>query len=793
MSLKNNIYYLYKKFKISRKRKILLLLFLTFFIYFLFCLPSTLFKAPHSTILLSKEGKLLNAKIADDGQWRFPDVEKTPQKFKDAIIAFEDHNFYTHWGVSVKAIGRAIKENYTAKKIVSGGSTITMQIARLSRGGKRNFWNKLIEAIWALRLEFKYSKKELLNIYASHAPFGGNIVGIEAAAWRYYGQAPEDLSWSQMATLAVLPNSPSLVRPGKNQEILLQKRNKVLKTLLNYGKIDEVTYELSLEEPLIGPPKKLPSFAPHLIQKAIQEGKKGSRIHTTLLYQRQVEFSELMQRHQKNLNQNFIHNASLLIIDVKSNEVITYIGNTAETNHHQKYVDIIQAPRSTGSILKPFLYSAMMQEGMIHNQQLIPDIPMYFDQFSPQNYDKSYKGAISVAEALSQSLNVPAVYLLKQYGVEKFLQLLHALGQNKINKNADYYGLSLILGGAESSLWDIANAYAGMVKTLNYYNQTNLYNPTTWNTIQLYQTQLSKIDEKDMKTSSRIDAGAIYEVFEILLEVNRPYMESSWKKFSSSHRIAWKTGTSYGNRDAWAVGCTPDYVVAVWAGNATGEGRPSIIGTTTAGAIMFDIFSRLKKSKKWFNMPYDELEKIGICKESGHRSTLDCVKVDSVWAHRNVEREDACHFHRTILTDLDENYRYYQNCTQGKRTKTVSWFELPPLQAYFYKKNHPEYKLIPPIHPDCSSTLEENFSIIYPKYNNKIIGTVGLDGKKKPIVFEASSIRANETLFWHVDNEYLGETSGSHTIKYFPTPGKHVLSVLDSNGNQKKILFEILQ
>lgn len=735
----------------------------------------------------------MNARIADDGQWRFPEMDSTPVKFNEAIIAYEDHDFYTHAGVSFKAIGRAAISNIKARKVVSGGSTITMQIARMARNEKRTFFNKFIEAIWAFRMEFRYSKKQLLTIYASHAPFGGNVVGLEAASWRYYGLPPQDLSWSQAVTLAVLPNAPGLVHPGKNRDILLEKRNKVLKTLYEHGKIDAITYELSLDEPLIGAPKTLPSLAPHLLDNAIRNGKKGLRITTTLDDKKQEELTDILARHQMHLNHNFIHNAAMIVIDVKTNEVVTYIGNSATENKHQKYVDIVRSPRSSGSILKPFLYAAMTQEGMIHNDQLIPDVPMHFDHFSPKNYDEKNEGAVKAGDALARSLNVPAVYMLQEYGIDKFLHKLRSIGQTHVSKSAEHYGLSLILGGAESSLWDIANAYAGMAKTLNYYNTENKYNTNTWDEAGLfnaYSAQSSSVT----RTTSKIDAASIYETFQALLSVNRPHMEASWEQYSSSSKIAWKTGTSYGNRDAWAIGCTPDYVVAVWVGNATGEGRPGIIGTTAAGPIMFDVFSHLTTKRNWFIPPYDELVKMSICKESGHRNTINCIKIDTVQVHQNALRGPSCNFHEVFLTDKKEQYRYNQGCAPDIKLKMVSQFALPPLQAYFYKSSHPNYKSVPPFHPDCDGIAEDKtFTITYPDHNSRMIGTVDLDGISKGIIFEASHPDNSATLFWHVDNHYLGETKGNHSIKYIPEEGQHVLTVLDELGNQKKILFTILE
>lgn len=788
MHIKIGIYHFY-----FSKRNWLKIVICYCLFYFVFCLPEKLFTAPSSTVLLSNDGHLLNARIADDGQWRFPAPDSVPNKFSTCLIAYEDHYFYHHIGISFKAIGRAIVSNIKAGEIVSGGSTITMQIARMARDNSRTYWQKMIESIWALRLEWRYSKDKLLRIYAAHAPFGGNVVGLEAAAWRYYGIPPYKLSWSQCATLAVLPNAPGLVHPGKNRSALLKKRNSVLKRLFEIGKIDAITYELSLEEPLIGAPKDLPNLAEQLITKAIKNGKKGKRIQTTLNYFKQKALSEIITRHQKILNQKYIHNTALIVVDLKTNEVITYIGNSAKKNQFKKYVDCAQAPRSTGSILKPFLYAAMTQEGTISNTMLIPDIPMHFDHFSPQNYDKKYNGAIAAGEALARSLNVPAVYLLQKYGIKRFLYKLDQMKQKHINRTADYYGLSLILGGAETTLWDLANTYSAMAKTLNYYNKTNFYNANTWEDIELYSNK-NKMTFEDTRQTSVLDAGGIYEVFEAMLDVNRPRMESSWKTYASSTKIAWKTGTSYGNRDAWAVGCTPDYVVAVWVGNATGEGRPFLIGATAAGPIMFDVFAHLNRKSLWFIPPYDELEKITICKESGYRSAKECSKIDTVLLHRNASKSPICHFHKIVLTDSKNQLRYFQNCAPEIQLHRDTFFVLPPTQAYFYKMRHSSYRQMPQLSANCIGFGHQNtFKIIYPEHNSELVGTKGLDGKPQGIIFTASNPNSKASLFWHVDNQFLGETKGEHRIKYIPTKGKHLLTVVDQLGNTKKIFFTVLE
>ena len=787
MQIKIGGYFFYFK-----RRKLILFGFAVFFTYFLFCLPDKLFNTPRSTVLLSEEGELLNAKIANDGQWRFPKIDSVPHKYEQCVLAYEDEDFHDHWGVDFSAISRAVFQNIRAGKVVSGGSTLTMQVARMARDSKRTLWNKIIEVIWAYRIELGHSKNEILQLYASNAPFGGNVVGLEAASWRYYQLPPHQLTWSQCATLAVLPNAPGLIHPGKNRKILKQKRDIVLRKLYENEIIDSMTYILATEESLVAAPKRLPMLANHLMQNAMKKGFSNQRIQTTIDIHLQLKMIKLLKRHQFKLDQNYIHNAALLVIDVEENKVISYVGNSASKKEHDPYVNIINARRSTGSLLKPFLYAVMMQEGMIHNDMLIPDVPLRFDNFAPKNFDRTYDGAVPVQEALTRSLNVPAVYLLEKYGVDKFLDLLQNLDQHYVDKTSAHYGLSLILGGAESSLWDVCQAYAGMAKTLSLHNKTNEYTTSTW----LPTTWVKQDREKQKltKTATKVDAGAIYEVFEAMLEVNRPGQEKAWKSYQSARNVAWKTGTSFGNRDAWAIGCTPRYVVGVWVGNASGEGRPGLIGSSTAGPILFDAFANLPQEEKWFDAPYDELIKESICAESGYRATENCERSKQVFIHRNGRRSPSCNFHQTFLTDLQGAYRYTVQCANQTPTQLVSRFVLPAIQGWYYQTTHPSYQGLPPYHPNCNSSLEQkDFAIIYPKDGSNIVGIRDLDGIANEIILEAAHQTPSQTLFWHIDDVFLGSTSGIHKMNYLPTAGKHRLTLVDEEGNEEVLTFTVLE
>ncbi|MCG8701272.1 MAG: transglycosylase domain-containing protein, partial [Bacteroidales bacterium] len=319
------------------------------FIFYAFCLPKQLFNDPVSTVITDSENKLLGAKIADDGQWRFPHSDSIPDNFQKALVCFEDRYFFRHPGINPVSLARAFYLNIKYRKVVSGGSTISMQVIRLSRKNKsRTVKEKIIEIVLATRLELKYSKEEILALYASNAPFGGNVVGLEAASWRYFQRSSHELSWAESATLAVLPNAPSLIFPGKNKEALLKKRNYLLTKMLTQGIIDTSTMEFAMLEPLPEKPYPLPQHAYHLLME-LYKGSGNSKItHTTINSNLQKSVNRIVNYHAKDLKANEIHNIAAIVAEVKTGNVVAYVGNINYTDNskHGNKVNIITSPRS---------------------------------------------------------------------------------------------------------------------------------------------------------------------------------------------------------------------------------------------------------------------------------------------------------------------------------------------------------------------------------------------------------------------------------------------------------------
>lgn len=759
--------------RLSVTQKVILCILAFWVTGYIFCLPRHLFHVPYSTVVTDRNEELLGARIASDGQWRFPPRNTTPEKIKECLITFEDKHFYHHWGVNPFAIGRAFYQNVKNKRIVSGGSTLTMQTIRLARNESRTFREKLIEMIWATRLEFRASKEEILSMYISHAPFGGNVVGLDAAAWRYFGHSADDLSWAESAMLAVLPNAPAMIHLSKGRKTLLDKRNRLLKQLLEKKTIDSSTYELAISEPLPDEPHPLPQIAPYLVSRFYQE-RNGEYSRSTINKGIQTQIEDLAERWSNEFRRSDIRNLAILVIDIPSNQVVAYCGNIHfDQKQGGNQVDVIQAPRSTGSILKPFLYYAMLQEGSLLPDMLLPDVPVNINGFTPQNFSMQFEGAVPASEALARSLNIPAVTMLQRYGVPKFHSFLQQIGLKTINRSSSHYGLSLILGGAEATLWDVTNAYAMMGRSL----------------LQLPQRSCSLLLPTSRITESTdpFQPGAVWQTFDALKEVNRPE-EIDWKSIPSMQTIAWKTGTSYGFRDAWAVGVTPRYAVGVWVGNATGEGKPGLVGAQTAGPVLFDIFNLLPSSS-WFTRPAGIFVEAEVCRKSGHLKGRFCDETDTLLVLPAGLRTEACPYHHLVTLSANESQRIYENCANTEPTLRKSWFTLPPVWEWYYKQHHPEYKPLPPFKAGCGEDTFQPMQFIYPPMNARIKLPKQLDGSKGFLTVELAHNNPNATVFWHLDETYQAQTQDFHKISLQPAAGKHSLTAVDGEGNTISTTF----
>jgi len=744
--------------------------------------PLPRFNAPYSWVLESSSGRMLSALIATDGQWRFPPVQALPWRFKEAIIAQEDRRFYSHIGVDAQAVMRALIANLSSGEIQSGASTITMQLVRLSRGNPpRTLGEKLVEGLLALRTDLGMSKDEILAMYAAHAPFGGNVVGLEAASWRYFGRSPTDLSWAESATLAVLPNSPGLIHVGRKRDVLKSRRDALLQALHKRSLLDDSDLAAAMAEPLPEQPLDLPMAAPHYIQflrsRESLQGKPADDNHrfaSSIDYALQQKARAIAAGNHERLAGNGIMNLSALILRVEDGAVLAYVGNSPALSAGRADPaaggdnDMVQAWRSTGSLLKPFLYAAMIDAGELLPTQLVADVPTRFGSYAPENNTRTYEGAVPASEALFRSLNIPAARMLKSYGLDRFYRLLKDLGMTSLFRSAAEYGLPLVLGGAESSLWEMCRLYRDAARQL-----------------------LTNVEQVDYP----LGKPALYQMFDALLNVVRPGEESSWEQFASSAQIAWKTGTSFGYRDAWAIGTDGRHVVGVWAGNASGQARPELRGYSAAAPMLFELFSTLPEAS-WFVEPESEMIEMTVCADSGYPAGPDCARQVQIRSSQRSQFSTLCPYCTLLHLEPSGQYLASSECTNPLDMKHEKRFLLPPFMEYYYRSRHADYRGLPARDPACAASRNNSgnvrLNIFSPALNSTLYIPVELDGKPGRTVCQAAHSRTDALLYWHLDGEFVGHTRYPHTLSLRPAFGEHLIMIVDGEGNESYSNFSVL-
>lgn len=730
----------------------------------------------YSTVVTDKNGVLLRAFISADEQWKLPpeDNDIIPEKLKKATMVFEDEWFYYHLGINPVAMVRAFITNTAEGRVVSGGSTITMQLTRIMRPKKRTYGNKILEVLQACKLEMLHTKNEIIEMYLIHAPYGGNIIGYKAASLRYFGKFPQELSWSEAAMLAVLPNAPGLISPVSGRDALIAKRDRLLKKMWSKGVFDEVTYKLALKEDVPDGLYRLPLSAPHLAEH-MKRARKEHIIRTTLDARIQADIEESVRRHMILMKTRGINNCSVLVADTETGEVRAYVGSQDYFDaQHQGQVDGVIASRSAGSTLKPFLYALSMDEGLLVPNSQLKDVPISYGSYSPENANEQFSGLVRADQALTRSLNVPAVNLLYEYGIYNYYLFLKTAGIQTLFRRSDDYGLTLIIGGAEVRPWDLAVLFRGL-----------------GNGGCFYPLKLTKDTPDKGHFPELISSGACYLTLQMLRDVKRPDAEYFWEQYQSQKPIAWKTGTSYGQRDAWAAGVTPQWTIVVWVGNFTGEGNKNISGAQCAGPLLFDIFTHLPhdKDKVWFNEPSD-LERVTVCKESGYAAGQYCIETLTVLKPRRAHSLQVCPYHVSLITTPDKKMEVCSECwIEGNYTRS-SFLSYPSDVAQYLRESGHFVGTLPVHNIACRRSLQRgDLSIIYPQNDAKLWIPYDYDGSLQEVVLRAAHSSMQETLYWYIDGELKGTTYGKHTFPVKLTRGRHELLLVDSGGKRVRSVF----
>lgn len=709
----------------------------------------------YSKVLYDRNDRLLSATVTSDGQWRFPLTDDLPDHLKSCIILYEDEYFYHHPGINPISIYKAFIANVKAKKVVRGGSTITMQLMRMYRGNRsRTIPQKIIEMMGALKLELLYSKEHILKMWATIAPFGGNTVGARTAAERYYHRNLNDLSWAEYATLAVLPNSPSAIHMTKNRGQLKAKRDELLNKLLNHKILDEDTYILACSEEIAVELNRLPQMTVHLSQYLQKEYPELSIFNTTLDYYIQEQVITAVDNASAIYQLDGIDNMSVIVIDIVQDEVMAYIGNSRKKSKLQ-YVDCAQGQRSYGSLLKPFLYSYALDKGYFTPHEWIKDIPTNIGGFTPKNFDRRYRGLVPFSDMVSRSLNIPAVRTLNYVGLEGFHHHLRSdLGMKHLHHDPHHHGLSLILGGAESSLWEMVKMYKGLFR--NHFELNNAYTPP----------HLLRSIPRDSLDDPMYHPTAIWHTIQAMTSLNRPKEEQHFAKIGGE-RIAWKTGTSYGHRDAWAIGANDRYLVGVWVGNETGEGVYDLTGVKKAAPVLFKIFRQMKGRNITEHMT--EASAVKACNETGRLAGRLCKDHTTIFLPQLSQQLRLCYYH-----EIDHR--------SGDTLLAVG-----PVEDYYYEQYH-GISINKGRNP-----LKKQISIIYPEENAIIKVPKKLNNQYAQVKVSANTTYAPSKLFWFLDDQFIKTTEASHELPIALNSGTHTIHVNDLLGNEQQVEFQVVK
>ena len=728
----------------------------------------------YSTVITAADGSVLHCFLNTNQKWRFKtELNEITPLLKKTIIRKEDKYFRYHPGINVFAIGRAVFKNITRRKVTSGASTITMQVSRMLEPKERNYFNKIIEVFRAFQLEWHFSKDEILQMYLNLVPYGGNIEGVKTASVLYFQQEPEALSLAQVVTLSIVPNDPNGMRIGQNNSYILQKRNFWLKFFLKSGTFPPEEVKDALSEPLDAFRHEAPKNAPHLslLLKRKYPGKAyiNSWIHTEI----QHKTEQLVYNYIHVIRNMNITNAAALIIDNKKKAVVTYVGSADFYNNDDDgQVDGVQAVRSPGSTLKPFLYALAVDKGLITPKFVIADVPINYNGYTPENYDGSYHGLVSIEKALALSLNIPAVKILDEYGKDNFLNKLIAAGFNTIREKQKKIGYSVILGGCGVTLQELANLFST-------FSHKGIYIPAV----------LCQNDTR-VKPDSLFSPEASYMITSILCELKRPDFPSRFDNTYLLPKIAWKTGTSYGRKDAWAVGYNNNFTVAVWIGNFSGAGVPELNGSEYAVPLLFDIFNNIDYNHNydWF-MPPDKLDFRLVCSETGLIPNDFCTNLVMDSYIPAVSSNQKCQHEKKVYTDPAGKISYCTSCLPESGYKTEYFYNYPAEVISFYEDQEIPYKKIPPHNPDCSRVYDENAPRIISLTDG--IEYILYAKEKQQLMLRASCENGVKKIYWYLNNKFYKSAESGEKVFFTPNEGDIKISCTDDKGRNSNIRITV--
>lgn len=747
--------------------------------FLLFLLLNWIFPVPdsidYSTIITDNKGEVIHAYLTKDQQWRMKtELEEISPLLRKTIIEKEDKYFYYHPGVNGAAILRAMAKNIFRMKRTSGASTITMQVARALEPKRRTYFNKFREMFRACQLEWKYSKDEILQLYLNLVPYGGNLQGVKSASTLYFKKNPDHLSLAEITALSIIPNRPSSLVMGKNNDKIVEERNRWLRKFAADKVFTEKEIEDALDEPLNATRQEAPKLIPHL---AYQLQKNGSDIiHTNIELNTQLKIEKIVEDYSRSLTLKNIRNAAVVIIDNHTHNVITYLGsaNFYDTTDGGQ-VNGAKAIRQPGSTLKPLLYGMCIDEGLLTPKTVMTDVAVNYGGYAPENYDKQFNGFVTMEYALEHSLNIPAVKGLQWLGKDKFIQALSYCDFLQVRKDQKKLGLSLILGGCGSNLQELTGLYTIFANNGKYI-RPNYTKPDT--------TRNAAISRKILSPA------ATYMINETLSKVNRPDFPLNWQSTERMPKIAWKTGTSYGRRDAWSIGYNKNYTVGVWVGNFSALGIPELSGANVATPLLFRIFNTIDydSDQEWFTQPKD-VEVRMVCSETGMPPSDHCSSTVTDYFIPLISGTQTCSNQEEIAVSPNEKISYCKTC-QPETGYKKKWYKIvsPEMQHYF-EEHHIMYTQIPPHNPNCERVFAGGAPVItFPKN-----GAEYLISRKNPEPLQLTCNVGNDVgkVFWYIDDKFYKSADVKTKQFFMPDEGPVKISCTDDKGRNRNIWIRV--
>ncbi len=729
-----------------------------------------------STVITDRNGEILRITLAPDGMWRLPVAEHDlSSPLKAAVIAYEDRHFYRHPGVNPVSLFRAAIVNARAGRIVQGGSTITMQLARLMEPRPRTYGSKLIEILRALQLEVRYSKDEILAHYLNLAPYGGNLVGIGAASRFYFDKHSKRIGPGEAALLAAIPRSPNELRPDRHPEAARSARDHVIRLISERSAFDERLRDEALAEPVPASRRKAPFEAPHLTG-LLERRSRSTEIASTIDIRMQRRAEEVLAQHLQPLEGYGVTNGAIVVIDNRTREVLALVGSGDFFDDESRgQVNGARAPRSPGSTLKPFVYALALDHGLIAPHSLVRDLPVDYAGYRPVNFDGTYQGAISAEEALIRSKNVPAVNLSAKLGGDALFDFLRKAGVTTLHEESDHYGLSLVLGGAGVNLLELTNLYAGLADGGRF------------------RSYVLETSGSNRRGARLLSEETSFVIGEILSRVRRPDMPASWEWSVNTPKIAWKTGTSYGHRDAWSIGYAPEMTIGVWVGNFDGRGSPVIVGAEVAAPILFGLFEAFsgRLQNRWFSPP-QRLSRRKVCAVSGAVPSRHCPVTVEEWYLPNISPAHTCDLHRMIVVDVEQHTSYCSHCRSGHEVEERVVEQWPvDLGSWMMAQGYP-VPVIPPHNSDCPRIAAgAPPAIVSPVDGAKYKLASDSRREYQKVLLQASASNRTSKIFWFLNDELIhsGRPEQRHFIT--PQPGHHRLVCQDDEGRAGEVWFSV--